>query len=259
MAHRGFDLSGKVAVVTGGNSGIGLGMAEALAQAGASVCIWGTNEAKNAAAKARLDTHGGKTLALRCDVADEAAVDRAFSEAVATFHRIDACFVNAGVSGRGGGAGGFASMATTEWRRVMSVNLDGAFFTLRAAARHMIERGGGGALAVTSSLSAIMGAPRSQHYAATKGAVISLMRALAVELARHKIRVNAIVPGWIDTPMTEQALHGEAFTQKVLPRVPLRRWGVGDDFGGIAVYLASDLSAYHTGDTLIIDGGYVLF
>jgi NAD(P)-dependent dehydrogenase (short-subunit alcohol dehydrogenase family) len=213
MSHRGFDLTGKVALVTGGNSGIGLGMAEALAQAGASVCVWGTNPEKNTAAKARLDKHGGRVLALRCDVADEAAVDAALA----------------------------------------------AFFTLRAAARHMVERGGGGSLAVTSSLSAIMGAPRSQHYAATKGAVISLMRALAVELARHKIRVNAIVPGWIDTPMTEQALHGEAFSQKVLPRVPLRRWGIGDDFGGIAVYLASDLSAYHTGDTLVIDGGYVLF
>jgi NAD(P)-dependent dehydrogenase (short-subunit alcohol dehydrogenase family) len=259
MSHRGFELAGKVALVTGGNSGIGLGMAEALAQAGASVCVWGTNEEKNRAAKARLDKHGGTTLALCCDVADEAAVDRAFSESVKALGRVDSCFVNAGVSGRGGGGGGFTNMATAEWRRVMSVNLDGAFFTLRAAARLMFERGGGGSLAVTSSLSAIMGAPRSQHYAATKGAVISLMRALAVELARHKIRVNAIVPGWIDTPMTEQALHGEAFTQKVLPRVPMRRWGVGDDFGGIAVYLASDLSAYHTGDTLVLDGGYVLF
>ena len=259
MGHRGFDLTGKVALVTGGNSGIGLGMADALAQAGAGVCVWGTNDEKNRTAKARLDKHGGKVLALRCDVADEAAVDAAFAQTVKALGQVDACFVNAGVSGRGGGGGGFAAMATTEWRRVMSVNLDGAFFTLRAAARHMIERGGGGSLAVTSSLSAIMGAPRSQHYAATKGAVISLMRALAVELARHKIRVNAIVPGWIDTPMTEQALHGEAFTQKVLPRVPMRRWGVGDDFGGIAVYLASELSAYHTGDTLVIDGGYVLF
>ena len=258
MAHRGFDLGGKVALVTGGNSGIGLGMAEALAQAGAAVCVWGTNDEKNAAARARLEKHGGKVLALRCDVADEAAVDRAFAETVQALSRVDACFVNAGVSGRGGAAG-FVNMTTAEWRRVMSVNLDGAFFTLRAAARHMVERGGGGSLAVTSSLSAIMGAPRSQHYAATKGAVISLMRALAVELARHKVRVNAIVPGWIDTPMTEKALHGEAFTQKVLPRVPMRRWGVGDDFGGAAVYLASDLSAYHTGDTLVIDGGYVLF
>jgi NAD(P)-dependent dehydrogenase (short-subunit alcohol dehydrogenase family) len=258
MAHPGFDLTGKVALVTGGNSGIGLGMAEGLARAGASVCIWGTNEDKNAAALKQVLSHGGKAMALRCDVADEAAVERAFADTVSALGRVDSCFANAGVSGRGGAAG-FANMTTAEWRRVMSVNLDGAFFTLRTAARHMIERGGGGALAVTSSLSAMMGAPRSQHYAATKGAVISLMRALAVELARHKVRVNAIVPGWIDTPMTEKALHGEAFTQKVLPRVPLRRWGVGENFGGIAVYLASDLSAYHTGDTLVIDGGYVLY
>ena len=258
MAHPGFDLTGKVALVTGGNSGIGLGMAEGLARAGASVCIWGTNEDKNAAALTQLQSHGGKAMALRCDVADEAAVERAFADTVSALGRVDSCFANAGVSGRGGAAG-FASMATAEWRRVMSVNLDGAFFTLRTAARHMVERGGGGSLAVTSSLSAMMGAPRSQHYAASKGAVVSLMRALAVELARHKVRVNAIVPGWIDTPMTEKALHGEAFTQKVLPRVPLRRWGVGEDFSGIAVYLASDLSAYHTGDTLVIDGGYVLF
>jgi NAD(P)-dependent dehydrogenase (short-subunit alcohol dehydrogenase family) len=257
MAHPGFDLTGKVALVTGGNSGIGLGMAEGLARAGASVCVWGTNEDKNVAALKRLEAHGGKVLALRCDVADEAAVERAFADTVSAFGRVDSCFANAGVSGRGGG--GFATMATAEWRRVMSVNLDGAFFTLRTAARHMIERGGGGSLAVTSSLSAMMGAPRSQHYAAAKGAVISLMRTLAVELARNQVRVNAIVPGWIDTPMTEKALHGEAFTQKVLPRVPLRRWGVGEDFGGIAVYLASDLSAYHTGDTLVLDGGYVLF
>jgi NAD(P)-dependent dehydrogenase (short-subunit alcohol dehydrogenase family) len=258
MAHPGFDLTGKVALVTGGNSGIGFGMAEGLARAGASVCVWGTNEDKNAAALKQLQSHGGKAMALRCDVADEAAVERAFADTVSAFGRVDSCFANAGVSGRGG-ASGFANMATAEWRRVMSVNLDGAFFTLRTAARHMIERGGGGSLAVTSSLSAMMGAPRSQHYAATKGAVISLMRALAVELARHQVRVNAIVPGWIDTPMTEVALHGEAFTQKVLPRVPLRRWGVGEDFSGIAVYLASDLSAYHTGDTLVLDGGYVLF
>jgi NAD(P)-dependent dehydrogenase (short-subunit alcohol dehydrogenase family) len=258
MAHPGFDLTGKVALVTGGNSGIGLGMAEGLARAGASVCVWGTNEDKNAAALKRLQAHGGKAMALRCDVADEAAVERAFADTVSALGRVDSCFANAGVSGRGGAAG-FTKMATAEWRRVMSVNLDGAFFTLRTAARHMVERGGGGSLAVTSSLSAMMGAPRSQHYAATKGAVISLMRALAVELARHQVRVNAIVPGWIDTPMTEVALHGEAFTQKVLPRVPLRRWGVGEDFSGIAVYLASDLSAYHTGDTLVIDGGYVLF
>jgi NAD(P)-dependent dehydrogenase (short-subunit alcohol dehydrogenase family) len=104
-----------------------------------------------------------------------------------------------------------------------------------------------------------MGAARSEHYSATKGALMAMTRSMAVELARHQIRVNTIVPGWIDTPMTEVALHGEAFMGKVLPRVPMRRWGVGDDFGGIAVYLAGDASRYHTGDTFVIDGGYLIF
>ncbi len=259
MAYRSFDLTGKVALITGGNSGIGLGMAEALAQAGAAVCIWGTNAEKNEAALARLKHHGGKARALRCDVSDEAAVERAWADTLKAMGRVDACFANAGVSGRGGASGGFAQMTTAEWRRVMAVNLDGAFFTLRAAARHMTERGGGGSLAVTASLAALEGAPRSEHYAATKGALLSMMRGLAVGLARHQIRANGIVPGWIDTPMTEQALHGEAFTQRVLPRVPMRRWGTGADFGGIAVYLVSDASAYHTGDVFVIDGGYALF
>jgi len=258
MAYRAFDLTGKAALITGGNSGIGLGMAEALAQAGASVCIWGTNEEKNAAAVARLKRHGGRAAALRCDVSDEAAVERAWADTLEAMGRVDACFANAGVSGRWG-PGTFAQMTTAEWRRVMAVNLDGAFFTLRAAARHMTGREGGGSLIVTASLAALEGAPRNEHYAATKGALLSMMRSLAVGLARHQIRANGIVPGWIDTPMTEQALHGEAFTQRVLPRVPMRRWGTGDDFGGIAVYLASDASAYHTGDVFVIDGGYALF
>jgi NAD(P)-dependent dehydrogenase (short-subunit alcohol dehydrogenase family) len=258
MAHPAFDLAGKVALITGGNSGIGLGMAEALCRSGAAVAIWGTSEPKNEAALRRLLAHGGKALALRCDVADEAAVERAFADTVAALGRVDACFANAGVSGRGATAS-FAEMTTAEWRRVLAVNLDGAFFTLRAAARHMIARGGGGSLVATASLAALEGAPRGEHYAASKGALLSIMRGLAVELARHGIRANTVVPGWIDTPMTEAAVHGKAFMTKVLPRVPMRRWGVGDDFGGIAVYLASDASAYHTGDTFVIDGGYAVF
>jgi hypothetical protein len=150
-------------------------------------------------------------------------------------------------------------MSTEEWKRVTRVNLDGAFFTLRAAARHMVGHGQGGSLAVTASLAAISGQPRGEHYAASKGGVISMMRALAVELARHRIRANAILPGWIETAMTEKALHWDKFVEKVLPRVPLRRWGVPADFGAIAVYLASDASGYHTGDTFLIDGGYSLF
>ena len=252
------DLGGKVALITGGNSGIGLGMADGLAAAGAAVCVWGTSADKNAAAAEQLRKHGGRVLALACDVSDEAAVERAFAETVATLGRVDACFVNAGVAGRRGVAS-FMEMTTEDWRRVLAVNLDGAFFTLRAAARHMVARPGGGSLVVTSSLAALSGQARGEHYAATKGAVISMMKALAVELARHGIRANAIVPGWIDTPMTERTLRWDKFVDKVLPRVPLRRWGTGDDFAGIAVYLASDASQYHTGDTLIIDGGYAAF
>lgn len=258
MTYRAFDLGGKVALVTGGNSGIGLGMAEALAAAGAAVCVWGTNEAKNAAALERLRAHGGRAVALRCDVGDEAAVERAFADTLGALGRVDACFANAGVSGLRD-ARPFWEMPTAEWRRVMAVNLDGTFFTLRAAARHMVERGGGGSLAVTSSLSALSGMARGEHYAATKGGLISLTKGLAVELARHGIRANAIVPGWIDTPMTERTLRWDRFAERVLPRVPMRRWGVGEDFGGLAVYLASDASAYHTGDTFIVDGGYAVF
>jgi len=257
MAHPGFDLTGKVALVTGGNSGIGLGMAEALARAGAAVCIWGTSEAKNAAAAERLGKHGRPVLALRCDVSDEAAVDAAFAETLARLGRVDACFANAGVSGRGQRS--FMEMTAAEWRRVTGVNLDGAFFTLRAAARHMTSREGGGSLVVTASLAAISGAARNEHYAASKGGVISMMRALAVELARYGIRANAVLPGWIATDMTAPAFAWDRFVEKVLPRVPMRRWGVPEDFGGIAVYLASDASAYHTGDTFVIDGGYAMF
>lgn len=258
MPYAPFDLGGKVALITGGNSGIGLGMAEALVQAGAHVCIWGTSEAKNAAALERLRAHGERALALRCDVSDEAAVERAFAETVAAFGRVDACFANAGVSGRSAGAG-FLEMTTAEWRRVLAVNLDGAFFTLRAAVRHMVGRPGGGSLVVTSSLAAISGQARGEHYAATKGGVVSMMKALAVEFARHDIRANAILPGWIDTPMTERTLRWDRFVERVLPRVPLRRWGTMEDFGGIAVYLVSDASRYHSGDTFVIDGGYAIF
>ncbi len=258
MTYKGFALTGKTALITGGNSGIGLGMAEALAQSGAAVCIWGTNAGKNAAALAKLKAHDAQALALQCDVGDEQEVEKRFAETVAALGPVHACFANAGMSGRAG-VESFTSMSAEEWRRVTRVNLDGAFYTLRAAARHMSEGGHGGSLVGTASLAAISGQPRGEHYAATKGGLISMIRALAVEFARKGIRANAILPGWIETAMTEKALNWDKFRDKVLPRVPMRRWCRPEDFGAIAIYLVSDASGYHTGDTFLIDGGYSLF
>ena len=258
MPYPAFDLTGKAALITGGNSGIGLGMAEALAQAGAAVCIWGTNAEKNAAALKKIQSHGTKAIELECDVGDEQQVEQRFAETVAALGPLHACFANAGVSGRAN-VKSFADMDAAEWKRVTRVNLDGAFYTLRAAAKHMVGHGKGGALVGTASLAAISGQPRGEHYAATKGGLISMIRALAVEFARYGVRANAILPGWIDTAMTEKALNWDKFRDKVLPRVPMRRWGKPADFGAIAVYLVSDASSYHTGDTFLIDGGYSLF
>jgi NAD(P)-dependent dehydrogenase (short-subunit alcohol dehydrogenase family) len=149
-------------------------------------------------------------------------------------------------------------MTTEEWRRVMRVNLDGAFFTLKAAVRHMVDHGGG-SLAVTTSGSAFQGQARGEHYGASKAGLIAMANAIAVEHARHGIRANSILAGWTESEMTQPALTNERFVERVFPRVPLRRWGVPEDFGGIAVYLASKASSWHTGDVFTIDGGYAIF
>ena len=247
-----FDLSGKVALVTGGNGGIGLGYAEGLAEHGAGVCIWGTNEEKNAAARGKLESYGGKVLALRCDVSDEQQVVDAFARTVEIFGQVDACFANAGV---GGGGANFDTMTPEEWHRVFKVNMDGVMFTFREAVKHMKQNGRGGSLVVTSSGTARFGARGGEHYSATKAGVIALIQSLAIGQARYGIRANAIIPGWIETAMTERAFQTEAFKTKVLKRIPQRRWGKPADFGAIAVYFASDESAYHTADTISIDGG----
>jgi NAD(P)-dependent dehydrogenase (short-subunit alcohol dehydrogenase family) len=241
MTFQPFDLTGKVALVTGGNGGIGLGMARGMAQAGADIAIWGTNDTKNAAAVETLsgDTKG-KVKSWNVNVADENAVNSAFAETVAHIE-----------------------MDTQAYRDVLAVNLDGVFFTLRAAAKHMVERAKtgdtGGSLVGVASLAAIEGAARNEHYAATKGAVISMMKSIAVEHGRYGVRANSILPGWIATDMTAGAQGSEVFETKVISRVPARRWGTPEDFAGVAVYLASDASAYHSGDSFIVDGAYTIF
>jgi len=260
MAYAPFNLTGKVALVTGGNGGIGLGMADAMAQAGAGVVIWGTNEAKNRAAETSLKAHGGKVFAQKVDVSNEGQVTHAMQEAVAKMGRIDSVFANAGI---GNAARSFVEMTTEQYRKVLAVNLDGVFFTMREAARHMRDRASrgdkGGTLVGVASLAAIEGAARNEHYAATKAAINALVRALAVELARQGVTANAILPGWIKSEMTAGLMANEKFVANVMPRIPMRRFGEPSDFGGIAVYLMSKASSYHTADTFVIDGGYTAF
>ena len=254
-----FDLGGQGVVITGGNGGIGLGFARALLAAGAKVAIWGSNAAKTERARAQLAGECGdaaRVSAFVCDVADEAQVEAAFAASVAALGRVDSCFANAGVAGF---HTPLDQISLDEFRRVQRVNVEGVFLTLRAAARHMIAHGQGGSLIATASTAALEGAARNSHYGASKGAVTAFVRALAVELARHRIRVNSILPGWVTSEMTDAVFANPKFADAVLPRIPARRFGNGDDFGGIAVYLASSASAYTSGEQFVIDGGYTKF
>lgn len=251
-----FDLTGHVALVTGGNSGIGLGMARGLARSGAYVAIWGTNEERNAAAVSELTELGARVRAWRCDVGDEAAVDAAFAGVLEHFGRVDSCFANAGVGGSGAR---FVDTTLEDWHRVTRINLDGAFLTLRAAARHMVERGGGGVLVGTSSVSTVHGAPRNQAYAASKAGLTAIIKGCAVELARYGINAHSLVVGWTETPLASRTLHDERFEKAVMPRMPQRRWGEPDDFARLAVYLAGGAGGFQTGDEIVVDGAYSIF
>lgn len=257
--YQPFDLTGQRVVITGGNGGIGLGMARALLASGAKVSIWGSRAEKTDAAKAQLIAECGdasRVHALVCDVSDEAQVEAAMLASVAELGGLDSCFANAGVSSKGTP---MVDMSLEEFRRVQRVNVEGVFMTFRAAARVMIDQGTGGSLVATASTAAIEGAARNSHYGASKGAVTAFVRALAVELARHKIRANSILPGWIVTEMTDASVNNDKFAGAVMPRIPARRWGNIDDFGGIAVYLASQAASYTTGEQFVIDGGYTKF
>jgi NAD(P)-dependent dehydrogenase (short-subunit alcohol dehydrogenase family) len=255
-----FDLSGRVALITGGNGGIGLGMADGLAQHGCEISIWGTNEEKNAAALEKLKAHGTKVTALKCDVSNQQQVKECFSETLKNHGRIDGCFANAGIGSRGNR---FDDIEKEEWDRIIDVNLNGVFYTFKYAAKHMRERAGSGdafgRLVGTASLAAVSGQAKGQHYAATKGGLVSMIKALAVEYARYGVTAHTILPGWIETAMTESSFGWDKFVDNVIPRIPMRRWGQPEDFAAIAVYIMSKASGYHTAENFLIDGGYSVF
>src|SRR6516225_11622084 len=196
-----FDLTGRVAVITGGNGGIGLGIAQALAAQGCNVSIWGRNAEKNKHAAASMAGLPGKVDSRGCDVTDPTSVNAAMKATLDTFGRVDGCFANAGIGG--GGRRAFIDRTEEEWRTMFATNLDGVFHVFQAAARHMTERANGGdkfgRLVATSSLASLFGTARNEHYAATKASLNALTRALAVEHARYGVTANAILPGWIET------------------------------------------------------------
>ena len=255
-----FDLSEKVALITGGNGGIGLGMAEGLAECGASIAIWGRNKEKNEESKNLLSKYSIEVKTYEVDVSQEKEVINNVKSVLNDFGRIDSVFANAGMNVFGGS---FEEMDTDAYRKVLSVNLDGVFFTLRETTKHMVERAKdgdiGGSVVGVASLAGIEGAAKTQPYSASKGGIISMIKGIAVEHARYGIRANTILPGWIATDMTTINQNNQNFTDKVISRVPMRRWGEPKDFCGIAAYLASDASAYHSGDMFIVDGGYAIF
>ncbi len=250
------DLNGKVFVITGGNGGIGLGMAEGIALSGGSVVLWGRNQEKNERAVDAIAALGGNATAHVCDVGDEAQVVATMQSSVNDFGRIDGVFANAG---RGGFGTPFLDLPLEQWRAVMAVNLDGVFLTLREGARRLVEQGEGGSLVAVSSTSAIHGAAGNEAYGAAKTAVNGLVRALAVALARHDIRVNSLLPGWTITELASFAYDNDVFREATLKRTPVRRWADPSEFREVGAFLADPSQTYHTGQEVCVDGGYTIF
>jgi len=254
-AGRVFDLTGRVAVVTGGNRGIGLGYAAGLVKAGAAVVVWGRNAEKNRVAVQQLvDLGGGPAHAVECDVGDPEQIRAAMATTLAGCGRVDSFFANAG----GELARPFLEWTLDEWERVLRIDLTSVFLCFQEAARHMVSRGGGGKLVVTTSVGTVFGMPTRPAYSAAKAGCEALMRSLAVELAHHDIQVNAVQPGWVETPFVAPYKQDDASNRAIEQRTPARRWGQPRDLEGIAVYLTSDASRFHTGDTIRIDGGYAV-
>lgn len=251
-----FSLAGKVALVTGANSGLGLGFAEGIARAGGDVVLWGRRAERNAEARARLERFGGRVLALSVDVADPGSVRDGFAESVAAMGQIDGVVVNAGISLP---ARSFDAMSDETYHRLVGINQHGAFYTLRAALSHMRARfdatGVGGSIVTCGSLSCMMGIARNPHYAASKAALMAMTRTIAVEYGALGIRANMIAPGRI---MTELGGRGRESAEDSAQRarvVPIPRLGQPADCAGLVVYLLSDASSYQTGTVIPVDGG----
>lgn len=244
-----FDLTGRVAIVTGGNGGIGYGIARGLAQAGASIVVAARQPEKNAQATTTLQALGGQALSVTTDVQDETSVQAMVQAAIDTFGRIDILVNNAGINIRKAPQ----EYTLAEWQQVLNTNLTGVFLCVRAVYPHLC-RAGGGKIINIGSMTSIFGSNVSPAYAATKGGVVQFTKSLAIFWARDNIQVNAILPGWIHTDLTASA-SPERYNF-IRARIPHGRWGEPDELAGTAVFLASHASDYITGIALPVDGGY---
>jgi 2-dehydro-3-deoxy-D-gluconate 5-dehydrogenase len=246
-----FDLQGKVALVTGGNGGIGLAMARGLAKAGARIAVVGRNVDKLQAAVATLSGDGAEARPYTADVCDEAAVSKLFMQVLTDFGRLDSLVNNAGINIRKP----VQDLCLAEWNAVMDTNLTSAFLCSRAAYPHLKERGG--KIINIGSMMSIFGASFAPAYGASKGGIVQLTRSLANAWAADHIQVNAVLPGWIDTDLTRNArVQVGGLHERILARTPAGRWGQPEDLAGIAVFLCSAASDFVTGTAIPVDGGY---
>jgi 2-deoxy-D-gluconate 3-dehydrogenase len=249
---KAFDLTGRVALVTGGNGGIGLGMAKGLAQAGATVMIAGRNKAKAEAALAALKGLGAKADFIELDALKEESCRAGVNATADKFGRLDILINNAGTSVRKPPE----QLTAAEWHLVMDTNVTSAFLCSQAVYPHM-KKVGGGKIINIGSMMTIFASSYAAPYGASKGAIVQMARSFAVAWAKDNIQVNSILPGWIDTELTAKAREQvPGLHERVLARTPVARWGLPDDFSGIAVFLASPASDFLTGTAIPVDGGY---
>ena len=253
MAANPFDLTGRVALVTGGNGGIGLGMARGMAKAGAAIMIAARNQAKTAAAVAELTALGAKAEALEVDVADAAACRAMVETTKDRLGRLDILVNNAGIA-RGGLP---QAISLEDWSAVLQTNLTAAMVASQAA-HPIMKAQGGGKIINTGSMYSIFGGPFQPAYSAAKGGLVQLTKSQAAAWARHNIQVNVILPGWITTEMTAGAKDSQSFSDNIVGRTPAGRWGEPEDFEGPAVFLASPASDFVTGSSLAVDGGFAI-
>ncbi len=252
-----FNLRGKVVLVTGGNAGIGLGFARGIARAGGDVVVWGRRAEQNAEAAKTLLEFGGRVLTQEVNVSDETRVTTAMAEAVEELGRLDGVIANAGIMRN---ERSFLDMTTEAWHSLLAINQHGAYLTVREGARQMKRQYDvgepGGSLLFCASLSALTGSPGMQHYNASKGAMVAMSRGIAVEAGRYGIRCNVVCPGHTVSE-TVQIPDDHPIMDRIRRYNPMGRMGTPDDFEGIGVYFMSDLSRFHTGDVVMIEGGWM--